>query len=169
MEILFLIIIVIIIGSFIFANLNNRGNLLAGMKDFFRWFAYFLAWKPDCNYNLVLSYEEASKWVNDLRKLLLDPDLLGCLLNDWDGVLVLNIDYIGFSYLIKEKSYIERKKAIVRSLCHFYRQQRNISVDRGKLFFQSFTDESFELWIPVNQHGVDLIANQRKERKNKKI
>lgn len=169
MEILFLIIIVIIIGSFIFANLNNRGNLLAGMKDFFRWLAYFLGWKPDFNYNLMLSYDEASTWVTDLKKLLLDPDLLSCLFNDWDGVLILNVDYIGFSYLTKEKSCIERKKAIIRSLCRFYRKQRNVLVDRGQLFFQSFTDDSFELWIPLNQRGIDLIVQLRKERKQKKI
>lgn len=169
MTTLFLIIAIVIVGSFVFAKLNNRSNLLAGMKDFFCWLAYFLGWKPDFNYNLVLSYEEASTWVTDLKKLLLEPDLLSCLFNDWDGVLVLNIDYIGFSYLIKEKSCIERKKAIIRSLCRFYRKQRNISIDRGKLFFQSFTDDSFELWIPVNQHGIDLIVQLRKERKQKKI
>lgn len=169
MKTLFFIIIIIIVSSFIFAKLNNRSSLLAGMKDFFRWLAYFLGWKSDWNYNLVLSYEEASIWVTDLKKLLLDPDLLSCLLNDWDGVLILNIDYFGFSYLIKEKSGIERQRAIVRSLCRFYRKLRNISIDRGKLFFQSFTDDSFELWIPVNQHGIDLIIKLRKERKHRKI
>lgn len=169
MQTLVLIIIIIIVSSFIFAKLNKRSSLLAGSKDFFRWLAYFLGWKPDFNYNLILSYEEASAWVTDLKKLLLDPDLLSCLLNDWDGVLILNIDYFGFSHLIKEKSGIERQRAIVKSLCRFYRKRRNVSVDRGKLFFQSFTDDSFELWIPLNQQGIDLIVQLQKERKQKKI
>lgn len=168
MKILFMIIIVIIIGSFIFAKLNNHSSLFAGTKDFLRWLAYFLGWKPDCNYNLVLSYDEADTWVTDLKKLLLDPDLLGCLVNELDGILILNVDYISFSYLIKDKSDIDREKTIIRSLSRFYRKQRNISVDRGKLFFQSFTDENFELWVPLNQHGIDLIAKLRKERKQKK-
>lgn len=168
MKFLFLLIIIIIVSSFIFTKLNNRNSLFDGTKDFFRWLAYFLGWKPNCNYNLVLSYEEADKWVSELKKMLLDPDLLACLVNEWDGVLVINVDYISFSYVIKVKSTIERQKAIIRSLSRFYRKQRNISVDRGKLFFQSFTDENFELWVPLNQHGTDLIAKLRKERRQKK-
>ena len=163
--IIIVILLIILVGGFIFQKIQNKKSIKDGIKDFLTLFAYVLGWRPTVNHNLILTFEEAELWLETLGSLVHEPDLLGCLVDELNGVLVINIDFLSFTSIVAEKSKLNKQRAIARSISTFYRIQRRVRIDWKKVYFQALTNDFFEVWIPLNQKGCSLIQ----ELKAKKI
>lgn len=164
----FVLLSVFVIGGFVFMKMNGHITLKDGIGDFLKWLLYnFFEWKPQLDFNLYLSYLEVEVWVEFLETLVTQPLLIAYSPNEYNGILSITIEFVGFTNVLQGKIKKEQQRALAFSLSRFYKKQRGLTVDWRMFFFHSFTTDSFEIWIPLNQDGLATITRQKKERRDK--
>ncbi|MBS6420514.1 MAG: hypothetical protein KH368_07780 [Limosilactobacillus reuteri] len=155
---------IILIGGFIFQKIQKKNSIKDGISDFMAWFFYELGWRPAMDHTLILTFEEAELWLKKLESIIHEPDLQGCLTNDFNGLLVINIDFLSFTPILTEKSKLEKQCAIARSLSSFYRIYRRVRVNWRTFYFQAFAENYFEIWIPLNEKGSSMIQGLKSKK-----
>ncbi len=159
---------VLVVGGFVFMKMSGCKTLREGILDFLKWLSYhFLGWKPQLDYNLYLSYLEIEVWVELLETLVTQPLLTAYVPNEFNGILSITIEFVSFANVLQGKTKKEQQRALAFSLSRCYKKLRGLTVDWRMFFFHSFTTDSFEIWIPLNQDGLATITRQKKERRDK--
>ena len=158
------LLVFIFIGGLYFKFKNNRDSWSRGFIDLISW----LFSKKKCsdfNQNLILSVVEVEFWIDMLDSVLIQPYLIDFNIMYDDGIMTIQVGFIDFSYLLREKNKREKQNSITQNLYVFYRRQHDIRVDSTKWLFKSFCHNYFELWIPINVNGQQLIDTIKADRR----